>query len=101
MGVGIHVLIYSILAVFVGVLYFLYRATSNELKEATAHNERLEATISRMKANIEILKSHEAAIKALQKEKVALLARIKGAKTDEEADSILSDIIRNNNSRVR
>jgi prefoldin subunit 5 len=73
-------------------------------REAEAQRERaesLERAVARLQKNIEILKDHDAAIKALQQEKAELLKKIKGAKTDEDANEILSSIIGRNNSRMR
>jgi biopolymer transport protein ExbB/TolQ len=94
----------SFFVVLIGSILVLWFLLSMKSREAEAQRERaesLERAVARLQKNIEILKDHDAAIKALQQEKAELLKKIKGAKTDEDAKEILSSIIGRNNSRMR
>lgn len=94
-------ILFGLALLVIGVLWFLFKHEKEQAARLRDENEGLRATVDRLTVNVQILRDHDASIKALQAEKAELLKKIKGAKTDEEANEILAGLIGRNNARLR
>lgn len=92
----LYLILFIILIVLIVALWFAHRLYRKEKKlrlEAERHNEFL-------RKNMRVLQDHTKAVTEIKKNRIGIDKKIKEARTNEEVDSIILDIIKSNNDRV-
>lgn len=82
-----------ILSVSAGLFFKLFWNERKKRKAEEVKNKNL-------KKNIEVLKDHHSAVKDIKENYKDTVKQIKGAKSNEEVENVISDIIALNNNRV-
>ena len=91
-----YIILFIILIAAIIALIYASKLYQKEKK----HRLKAEQMVRTLNRNIRILKDHEKAIQEIKKYKTGIDIMIKEAKTDEEVDSIIADILKSNNDRV-
>lgn len=92
----VYAILFIILIILIIALIFATRLYEQEKKQRLQAEQRIDT----LKKNIRILKNHSKAIKEIKKNKINIDIKIKEARTDEEVDNIIADILKSNNDRV-
>lgn len=97
MTVQIIAILIVLLLICGGIIYFLIKGNSKNKKEI----ENLKNELDRAKINVEQLQKYIDEVLKIKTDTKDISERIKEAKSDEEVNSIISDIIKSNNNRVQ
>lgn len=87
----------ALLVICVAVIYVLIKDRKNLKKEIS----RLNDEVASAKMNVEQMRSYVDTILDVKKDKEKISERIKEAKTDEEVNSIIADIVHTNNDKLQ
>lgn len=87
----------ALLVICGAVIYVLIRDRKNLKKEIS----RLNDEVASAKMNVEQMRSYVDTILDVKKDKEKISERIKEAKTDEEVNSIIVDIVHTNNDKLQ
>lgn len=93
--------IISTLLVIIVVLIVFCAILIKGLFVSRRKNKKLKLDLYRQRLNIKLLLEHSKDLEKIQKDKDSLLVRISHAENDEDVNSVISDIIGRNNSRVQ
>ena len=94
---NIFVIMSLIIVVLVLVCVLLFKIVLDKGKE----NKTLKIRLDRRIDNIRYLLEHARTLGEIRKDSAELTRRIRNAKTDDDIDSVIGDIIRYNNDRVQ
>lgn len=87
----------ALLVICIAVIYVLIKDRKNLKKEIS----RLNDEVASAKMNVEQMRSYVDTILDVKKDKEKISERIKEAKTDEEVNSIIADIVHTNNDKLQ
>ena len=93
----IYLILALIIAICIIVIYFNFKALKKEKKKSKDLEEKNRV----IRRNLAILKDNSTAIHEIKQQKTKIDMKIKEAKTDEEVNNVLCDILDFNNSRVQ
>lgn len=93
-------MIYTILLVILFILIIALIIATRLYRKEKKERLQVENRVILLKKNIRILKNHSKAIKEIKNQKADIDIKIKEARTDEEVDNIIADILKSNNDRV-
>lgn len=91
------IIVLCVIALETAILVFSIKHNNAQKKE----NERLKNELEKQKKNVAILARYVEDLTEVKNDKDKVLQRIQEAKTDEEFNTIIGDIIARNNERVQ
>lgn len=87
----------ALIVIAIGIIWAMIRNSRQDQKEI----ESLKNELERARINVEQLQKYIDDVLKIKTDTKNISERIKEAKTDEEVNSIISDIIKSNNDRVQ